>query len=97
MLGYLFIQDFHGYTAMDREQYWRSTYTRVVRATNDIHRRPKRHVQFGDARFDEGVWDCLGPCNEKQRKYLPEWERLEDLEEHPGTEYSERMNHAAEK
>ena len=54
-------------------------------------------MQYGDARFDEEVWDCLGPCNEKQRKYSPEWERLEeDLEEHPGTEYSERMNHIVE-
>jgi hypothetical protein len=97
MLGYLFIQDFHGYTAMDRTQYWKGAYTRVVRADEPIHRRPKRYAQYGDARFDEGVWDFFGPCNDRQGRYLPEWVRLdEELERRPGSEYSERVNDIAE-
>jgi hypothetical protein len=97
MLGYLFVQDFHGYTAMDRQQYLRGAYTRVVRADEPIHRRRGRHVRYGDARFDEEVWEFLGPCNARQSQYIPEWVRLDlELERWPDTEYSARVNDIAE-
>ncbi len=54
-------------------------------------------MQNGDARFDGDVWDCFGPCNGKQRKYQPDWEKLdEDLRRNPGTEYSDQVNRIVE-
>ena len=76
-LGYLFVLEFHGYTGMDLEQYWRRAYTRVHRAKEDIHRHPRRHVPYGEARFNADVWSCLGPCNAKQVSYDPLWDSLQ--------------------
>ena len=92
ILGYLFTEEFNGYQAMDEEQYWRSAFTRVSRAKEDIHHRPSKHTKYGDARFNEAVWDYLGPCNDRQKHYQPQWGRLQTkLDAYPHTEYSETV------
>ena len=97
ILGYLFVQEFHGYAAMDSDQYWRGAYTRVTLAKEDIHRRQKRHAQYGDARFDRKVWNYHGPCNAKQSKYVPQWEELqEELKRNPSSEYSRNVHRVSE-
>ena len=97
MLGYLFAQEFHGYTAMDSQQYLKGAHTRVVRAVEPIRGRCGGYVLHGDARFDEEVWECLGPCNALQGQYVPEWGELDlDLERRPDTEYSARVDDVAE-
>ena len=82
---------------MDSDQYWRGAYTRVRIAKEDIHRRPKRHVQYGDARFDGEVWNCHSPRNAKQSKYVPQWEELqEELKRNPSSEYSRNVHRVSE-
>ena len=89
ILGFLFLQEFHGYTGMDLEQYWRRVYTRVHRVKGYIHRHPRKHVPYGEARFDADVWSCLGPCNAKQASYDPRWDCLQiQLDKVPKSEYS---------
>jgi hypothetical protein len=92
-LGYLFVQDFHGYTGMDSDQYWRGAYTRVRLATKGgIYRSTKKDKPYGDARFDEEVWNCLPPCNARQYKYEPKWEDLqEQWRKDPSSEYSKKV------
>ncbi len=72
------MQEFNGYCGMDEEQYWRGAYTRVSLAEQEIHNRPRRHVMFGNERFNEDVWKFLGRCNARQGKHRPNWEKVDE-------------------
>ena len=87
-LGFLFLEDFNGYCAMDKEQFWKGAYTRVSLAESEIWQKPRRHYTYGTERFDEQVWEYIGACIDKQKGYTPDWEEVDArCREHPDEEY----------